>query len=298
MQTKRDIERLLAAAGVSPKHRLGQHFLIDLNLMRSLLDAADIRPDDVVLEVGSGTGSLTEGLADRAGAVVAVECDAELIPILRRRLAERANVTLIHNDALAGKHALAPAVTDAITQARADHTGRLLLVANLPYSIAAPLMANLVTGPLTAETMTVTVQLEVGLRMAATTGDDHYGTLGILLGATGRVEILRRLPPSVFWPRPQVDSVIARYRRDPARVGRIRSMQTFQDVVRLLMTHRRKTLRGCVQLIRGPLAGADWPVFFEQIAADPSQRPERLTPDQYVALSNACAASGDKSSPV
>ncbi|HEV57714.1 MAG TPA: ribosomal RNA small subunit methyltransferase A [Phycisphaerales bacterium] len=289
MQTKRDIERLLASAAVAPKHRLGQHFLIDLNLMRWLVEAAQIASDDVVLEVGCGTGSLTEALAQTAARVLAVECDDDLVRIARRQLGEIANVELLHTDVLAGKHALAPAVVDTLRRAREGHAGRLLLVANLPYSVAAPVMANLIVGPVRADGMIVTIQKEVGERMAADPGDGTYGPLSILMGATGHVEILRRLPPEAFWPRPQVESVIAAYRPDPAKARRIANAGLLMEVVQLFMTHRRKTLRGCVRLIRGPLADADWPAFFEQAAADPSQRPERLTPDQYVALANAAA---------
>ena len=290
MQTKRDIERLLASAAVRPKHRLGQHFLVDLNLMRRLVDEAQIGPNDIVLEVGCGTGSLTEELARQAGFVVAVECDDDLVPILRRQLADVPNVELLHTDVLAGKHALAEPVLAAIERAWAAHDGRFLLVANLPYSVAAPVMANLITGPARADAMVVTVQKEVGERMIALPGDGHYGPLSILMGATGHIEILRRLPTTVFWPQPQVESVIAAYLRDPAKVKRIIAMSVFLEVVRLFMTHRRKTLRGCVRLIRGPLADVDWPGLFERTQIDASRRPEMLTPQQYVALANGCVS--------
>lgn len=146
MQTKQQIEQLLASAGVEPNKRLGQNFLIDLNLMRLLIDNANIGNDDIVLEVGCGTGSLTQGLAERAGKVIAVELDGTLTKIAARELANAGNVEVINTDILENKNTINRAVTNAIETARKGRLGRFLLVSNLPYSIASPLMMNLITG--------------------------------------------------------------------------------------------------------------------------------------------------------
>ena len=214
MQTKRQIQELLSAAGVSPNRRLGQHFLVDLNLMRLLVDSADPGPDDLVLEVGCGTGSLTEALAARAGGVVAVEIDHTLAPIAAAQVADQAHVQVIEGDALSSKGALNPTVLEAVAQAREGKRGRFLLVANLPYDVACPVMIHLAKGPPAADAMFVTVQKEVAERMAAGPGGKHYGTLSIHLAALGRVELMRTLHPSVFWPPPQVDSAFVRFVRD------------------------------------------------------------------------------------
>lgn len=287
MQTKRQIQHLLSSAGVSPNRRLGQHFLIDLNLMRLLVDSADIRRDDIVLEVGCGTGSLTEALAEKAGKVIAVEVDRNLAAIAERQLAETNNVELINTDILEGKHTLSRTVIDAFARARRQCPGRVLLVANLPYNVASPVTMNLVTGPTIADAMYVTVQKEVARRMTAGPASDDYGTLSILLAATGDVGTIRTLKPAVFWPRPQVDSAVVGFVRRPEKAKRIANMTLFTETVHFFMGHRRKTLMACTRLARERLAGfADWPEIFEQCRIDPKSRPEQLAAEDYIALAN------------
>lgn len=295
MQTKRQIQELLTAAGVAPNRRLGQHFLVDLNLMRLVVDSAGIGPCDVVLEIGTGTASLTEALAEQAGQIVTVELDTTLAGIARSRLAEKANVQPLHTDALSNKGSMAPAVMEAVVAARTKLGGtpRTLLVANLPYDVASPIMINLVKGPLIVDAMCVTVQKEVAERMIASPGRRDYGTLSIFLQATGKVERLRTLPPSAFWPPPQVDSAIVRYTRDPAKVHSIEDMGLFGAVVSLFIGHRRKMLRACVKTAPPELPARDlWSGIFERCSIDPTCRPEELSPDQYVALANACRTLG------
>lgn len=311
MQTKHEIQELLSAAGVSPNRRLGQHFLVDLNLMRLLVESAGIGPRDVVLEVGTGTGSLTEALARQAGHVVTVELDRTLAGIAQVRLAGAENVQILNIDVLAGKGAIHPAVAEAVTQAHArlrgtgpissidptDSTqGRVLLVSNLPYDVASSVMIDLVKGsaapgqsPVTVDAMFVTVQKEVAERMTAPPGGRDYGTLSIFLQATGAVELLRRLRPSVFWPPPAVDSAIVRYLRDPDKSRRILDMDVFGGVVSLFIGHRRKMLRACIKQAPPELGGRDlWPQILEQDSIDPTLRPEELSPQQYVDMANDC----------
>lgn len=288
MQTKSQIQQLLARAGVSANRQLGQHFLIDLNLMRLLIDSADITADDIVLEVGCGTGSLTEALVARAGRVIAVEIDRALAEIARMRLAGAGNVEIINADALESKNTINPAVTEALATARKGFSGRTLLVANLPYNIASPLILNLATGPVTAAGMYVTVQREVAERMTAGPGCGDYGTLSIFLCATGDVRRIRVLKPSVFWPQPQVDSAMVAFVRDEAKAGRIRDMGLFSEIVRLFMGHRRKTLSACSKSAHGRLGESDnWPEIFEKCSVDSGHRPEQLRPEDYVAIANA-----------
>ncbi len=314
MQTKHQIQELLSAAGLSPNRKLGQHFLVDLNLMRLLVDSAQLTRSDVVLEVGCGTGSLTQALAEQAGVVVAVEIDRTLAPIAESQLAGRENVRIVNADVLAGKGALNPAVIEAIERALAQiagigrigqiapirgapnglpeagspgEPGRLLLVSNLPYDVASPVMIHLARGPVVADAMFVTVQKEVAERMTAAPGGRDYGTLSIFLQATGEVEILRVLKPSVFWPPPAVDSALVRFVRDERRSRQIEDMGTLSDVVGLFMGHRRKMLRACLKSLPAHLGDSDrWMRILEQHAIDPTLRPGELTPAQYVNLAN------------
>jgi 16S rRNA (adenine1518-N6/adenine1519-N6)-dimethyltransferase len=288
MQTKQEIQQLLACAGEMPKKRLGQHFLIDLNLARLLVDHPQIKPDDVVLEVGCGTGSLTEAMALQAGHVIAVDLDPAVARIAESQLADFSNVEIINADILANKHRINAQVTDRIRAARAKHLGRLLLVANLPYHIASPLMINLVVAAPPVDVMVVTIQKEVGDRMMASPGSSDYGGLSILLQATGHLDLVRVLKPTVFWPKPLVDSAIVAYTYNRQKAEQILNMSIFQDVIDLFMTHRRKMLQATVKKTDGHLCmRSDWSDIFARCQVDPTLRPNQLTVQAYVAMARA-----------
>jgi 16S rRNA (adenine1518-N6/adenine1519-N6)-dimethyltransferase len=288
MQTKQQIQQLLACAGGVPKKRLGQHFLIDLNLLRLLVDCPQIRPDDVVLEVGCGTGSITEALAVQAAHVIAVDLDPIVARIAQAQLADYSNVEIINTDILATKHRISAQVTDRIGAARARYSGRLLLVANLPYHIASPLMINLVVAVPPVDVMVVTIQKEVADRMMAAPGSSAYGGLSIMLQGTGQLDLIRVLRPTVFWPKPLVDSAIVSYAYSPQKAGHIPNMSLFQEVIDLFMQHRRKMLQATVKKADGHLCmRTDWPRIFTQCHIDPTLRPDQLQVRDYIALARA-----------
>lgn len=289
MQTKHQIQQLLASAGVFPNKHFGQHFLIDLNLMCVMIDSARIGSDDIVLEVGCGTGSLTEGLAEQAGFCIAVEVDDTLAKIAQEQLAEKDNVVVVNTDVLESKHTISGTVINTIEKARSKHKGRLMLVANLPYNVACPVMLNLVTGPTVVDEMYVTVQKQVAERMTAKPGSGDYGTMSIFLSAAGEVKIERILKPTVFWPQPQVESAMVSFVRKKEKARRIKSMEYFGEVINLFMGHRRKMLKACTKLASGELVKVDnWDEIFEKCSIDPTQRPEKLPPEDYIAIANLC----------
>lgn len=266
MQTKRQIQELLASAGVRPNKRLGQHFLIDLNLMRLLVDSANIDSNDIVLEVGCGTGSLTGELVEKAGMVIAVELDRTLAELAQSSLANADNIELINTDILKSKNTLSRNVVSVLESARKKYTGRVLLVANLPYNVASPTMLNLITtDPAAADAMYVTIQKEVADRMTALPGSGDYGTLSIFLSAVGNIKTIRVLRPTVFWPQPKVDSAMVGFVRKEEKYKRIEDMDLFRETVSLFMGHRRKTLTACSRFALGRLAkinnaqGINWP---------------------------------------
>src|SRR5689334_2745389 len=160
-QTKHQIQELLTQAGSQPRHRFGQNFMIDQNLVRIVADAGSIAPGDRVIEVGPGTGTLTEELLSRGAHVVAVEIDRDLAAALRERHANEPRFELIEGDALSGKHQLNEALLAHIN----DATGRTKLVANLPYNIASPLVIELLIAGV--ELLAFTVQKEVADRLRA-----------------------------------------------------------------------------------------------------------------------------------
>lgn len=289
MQTKHRIQELLASAGVEPNKRLGQNFLIDLNLMRLLVDTAHISEDDIVLEVGCGTGSLTQALTEQAGKVIAVEIDDKLAEIAQGELAGFENVEVINADILKTKSSINRTVKSAVDSAGKSLSGRFLLVSNLPYNIASPLMMDLITSPMAADAMYVTVQKEVAERMTAEPGDRHYGTLSIHIAATGDVKTERQLKPTVFWPQPQVHSAMISFVHRPEKVSRIRNMELLGEVINLFMQHRRKMVKACTRFAAGTLAKVDnWSEIFERCGIDPHNRPEKLTPEDYIDVANRC----------
>ena len=289
MQTKHQIEQLLASVGARPNKKLGQNFLIDLNLMRKLIAAADIQSNDVVLEVGCGTGSFTEELVKEAGFVVGVEFDSPLAEVVARRTVDAENVKIINADILENKNTLCREAVSAVKSAHAELCGRVLLVANLPYNVAASIIANLITGAqLLADVMYVTVQREVAERMVAGAGDKRYGILSILMAATGQSRIIRVLPKHVFWPAPKVESAMVEFKRDEAKAARIKDMQIFRETVSLFMGHRRKMLKAITKLADGRLSKIEnWNEIFEKCDIDPKLRPEKLSAEDYIALGNA-----------
>ncbi|MCS7033753.1 MAG: 16S rRNA (adenine(1518)-N(6)/adenine(1519)-N(6))-dimethyltransferase RsmA, partial [Phycisphaerae bacterium] len=219
-QSKQQILAALAAAGTRPKHRFGQNFMIDSNLVRLVAEAGRVGPEDVVLEVGPGTGTLTEELLSRGARVIAVEIDRDLAEALRRLFASEKRFELIEADVLSGKHQINPRVLDAIGGADSRHAsvGSYIqnqptpkLVANLPYNIASPLVIELLIAGL--ELLAFTVQKEVAERLKAAPGDEAYGALSVMAQLLGKVEVLRTLPPQAFWPAPKVESALVRITR-------------------------------------------------------------------------------------
>jgi len=312
MQSKSQIRELLDSAGIRPNKRFGQNFLFDLNLMRLLIDTADIQKNDVVLEVGSGTGSLTQAIAEKAGYCVSVEIDAILANIAKGQLADKSNVEIIEADALKNKFEINPIVVDAINNARkrfpchgevssetpasietpgrSRNNGRLLLVANLPYIAATPLIINLITGPIIADSMFVTVQKEVADRMTSQAGIKDYGILSILMAATGEVKHIRTLRPTVFWPQPQVHSAFISYVRDAEKIKAIKSVEMLSRVAGALLQYRRKMLKSCCKLTAEQLGEIkNWPEILNQLGIDPEIRPDNLSPEQFVAIANLCS---------
>ncbi|MGD2094560.1 MAG: 16S rRNA (adenine(1518)-N(6)/adenine(1519)-N(6))-dimethyltransferase RsmA [Phycisphaerales bacterium] len=289
MQTKHQIQQLLASAGVRPNKKLGQHFLIDLNLMRLLLDSANINNNDTVLEIGCGTGSLTEVLVEKAGLVIAVELDRVLAEIAKSRLANTPNLKLINADVLKSKHTFNPTVTNALETARKKYSGRVLLVANLPYNVASPVIINLVTGPSIVDATYVTVQKEVADRMKAPPGSSNYGALSIFLAATGDVKTIRVLKPTVFWPAPKVDSEMVSFVRNQVKSERIENMKLFIETVNLFMGHRRKMLKTSSKLANKMLIKIEnWSKIFKKCSIDPQKRPGQLCAEDFIAIANFC----------
>ncbi|MDD5459543.1 MAG: 16S rRNA (adenine(1518)-N(6)/adenine(1519)-N(6))-dimethyltransferase RsmA [Phycisphaerae bacterium] len=290
MQTKQQIQSLLASAGVNPNHRRGQNFLIDLNLLRLLLNTATVQKTDIVLEVGTGTGSMTEELCKVSGKVIAVEIDTVLSQITAERTKDFDNIEIFNTDVLENKNTIDRQIIEKIKETKDadDFYGRFILISNLPYSVATPVMINLVTGNCPADEMYVTIQKEVAERMTAEKGGKHYGPLSIFLHACGEVKFLRTLKPSVFWPAPEVDSAMVSFVRDNSKVAQMKNIGIFADIVHLFMQHRRKTIQSCSRLATGRLEHIRWHDIFSQCRADPHWRPDEVLVEEFISIANLC----------
>jgi 16S rRNA (adenine1518-N6/adenine1519-N6)-dimethyltransferase len=276
-QTKHQIEALLAEAGSNgPRHRFGQNFMIDQNLVRLVADAGRVGRGDLVVEVGPGTGTLTEELLDRSDEIAVVEIDRDLAAMLRKRFDPRPSFKLIEGDALAGKHELnADLLTLLASARRASRPTKL--VANLPYNIASPLVIGmLIEG---VDLLAFTVQKEVAERLRAGAGSDAYGPLSVIVQLMAKVEVLRTLPPQAFWPAPKVESSLVRLTRDDHLGARARAVGQF---IHSVFSFRRKTLRRALAQ-----AGHDADAALAATGFDGGLRPEAFTPEQLLRLYEA-----------
>jgi 16S rRNA (adenine1518-N6/adenine1519-N6)-dimethyltransferase len=271
--TKTGVQALLGAHGFHPTKIRGQHFLVDRNLIDAIVRDAGVGPSDCVLEIGTGTGILTDALAARAGRVVSCDLDARLQGIAKGLREWPSTVVFLLEDILAGKHALNPAVLSRWQSEGASGALRLRIVSNLPYAVATPVLANLLWDGVAFEDAVVLVQREAAERFVAKPGTEEYGPMAIAVALLADAEILRRVPPQVFWPAPKVESALLRVRpRAPGEARRLRD----RGLPSLLMDafqQRRKTLRKRFGEARLLAAGID-----------PAARPENVAADAWLRL--------------
>ena len=283
-----EIRTLLATAGLAPQHRFGQNFLIDLNLMRKLVAAGEVSAADTVLEVGPGTGSLTELLLDRGARVVAVEIDHGLQGLLRERLGGHPRFTLVQGDALGGKHQVNPLALNVLRAQPPEPGGAYKLVANLPYQIATPLLMDLLLVLPRFERLTCTIQREVGERLAAEARTEAYGPASVIVQSLADVTLLAILPPAAFWPRPKVESVMLTIQPRPPERIEVDDLPAFVALVQRGFQQRRKVLR---RLLRD-WAEADALRTFQRAKVSPDARAEELSPSAWRVLFQAVCRKG------
>jgi 16S rRNA (adenine1518-N6/adenine1519-N6)-dimethyltransferase len=256
---------------VTPNRDLGQHFLVDENILGVIGRLAELEPDDVVLEIGPGLGILTDYLAERVRRVHAVELDRALEPHLAERLAGRENVELHFGDALRlDLAALRPA------------PGKL--VANLPYSVATPLLVESLDGLPNIERWTVMVQREVADRFFAEPSTKAYGAVSVLIQLAAERTGFHPVSRTVFRPQPNVDSALVAFRR----TGLPESYPDVKRIVEAAFAHRRKTLPNSLEL-SGLASRARAAEALAEIERAPDTRAEALVPQEFVALTEALA---------
>ncbi|MFF8565323.1 16S rRNA (adenine(1518)-N(6)/adenine(1519)-N(6))-dimethyltransferase RsmA [Streptomyces albidoflavus] len=274
-----DIRELATALGVRPTKQRGQNFVIDANTVRRIIRTADVRPDDVVVEVGPGLGSLTLGLLETAAHVTAVEIDdtlaAALPATVEARLPERArSFALVHSDALRVTELPGPAPTT--------------LVANLPYNVAVPVLLHMLEHFPTIERTLVMVQSEVADRLAAAPGSKVYGVPSVKANWYAEVKRAGAIGRNVFWPAPNVDSgLVSLVRRDGPPATTATREQVFA-VVDAAFAQRRKTLRAALAGWAGSAAAAEAALVAAGVS--PQARGESLTVEEFAAIAEHAPA--------
>jgi 16S rRNA (adenine1518-N6/adenine1519-N6)-dimethyltransferase len=290
-QTLSYLRSLFEDRGIRPKRKLGQNFLVDLNLLDFLVRTADLSRNDVVLEVGTGTGSLTARLADQSAAVLTVEVDPSFAALASETFTGRAIIQLVQADILQNKNTLNPEVLEALEamRRRAGATN-LKMTANLPYVVATPVISNFLIEGVPFERMVVTVQWEIAERLVARPGTKDFGALSILVQSVANVEIARRLSPEVFWPRPEVASAIVVVRPDAGKRAEVGDVARFRAFLRDLYSHRRKNLRGALSgLPSARRDKAEVDRMLAELCLDGTVRAEQLDIETHLRL---CAAFG------
>ncbi len=268
MHSRADIDSLLKTHGLAARREFGQNFVADPNTVRKIVRIAEVGEGDHVVEIGPGLGSLTLALADAGAHVLALEVDRGVVPVLQSIVAERSNVTVRQADAMRLDWGAALAAAD-----------RWRLVANLPYNIATPLICDLLDFVPKIERMLVMVQREVGERMCAAPRTPAYGAVSVKVAYWATARIAAHVPPTVFVPRPRVDSALVEIIRRPAPATNAPASEMFA-LVRTAFGQRRKMLRRSLH----DVVSAD---TFDAAGIDPQRRPEELSVIEWGALTNA-----------
>ena len=275
-----EMRTLLAARGIQLTKSLGQNFLHDAHQLDRIVAAAELSGADSVLEIGPGLGPLTELLLERAGCVLAIEKDARLVEILRERLdsklkTQTSRLELVHADAL-----------EYLRVGPRDWSG-WKLVANLPYSVASPILVELAQSPQRPERLVATLQLEVARRLMAAPDDQDYGVLTLLMQFDYQPRDWFKIPAGCFFPAPQVDSACVILLRRPAPLLPAAARPAFVRIVKRAFSERRKRM---LKLLK-----SDWPESllldaFRQLGVSPMERAEKLGLEQFVALTQILLA--------
>lgn len=279
VRTKAILERF----GLHAKKSLGQNFLTDLNVLKNIVSAADINDQDNVIEIGPGIGALTEQIAQKAGQVVALEIDENLIPVLDEVLFDYDNVRVVNQDVL-------QANLPELIQTEFDHPERpIKVVANLPYYITTPILMQLIQSTVKWESIVVMMQKEVAERLTAQPGTKAYGSLSLGIQYRMDTTVAFEVPRTVFVPAPNVDSAIVKLTPRSEKLA----VEPFDEhalfvLIKGCFAHKRKTLWNNLQGVFGkdPAVKEQITAVLEEEKISPQIRSEKLSLDQFIGLLN------------
>lgn len=293
---------MLEQAGLKPQKMFGQNFLIDHNLLARLVELAGVHAGDCVLEVGPGTGVLTEQLLAAGAEVLAVEIDRGMAQLLASRLSDQPGMHLMNADVLAGKHAINPQVLTNLGQLAGQSPGRAVrLVSNLPYSIATPLVCDALLSSLAAQrgdaqamrfdSLAFTVQREVADRFAASQGDEQYGPVSVLIALLGRCQMGPVVPPESFWPRPAISSRMMRIDFQAPSLQSLPEVSVLSEILTMTFSQRRKKIGSAARRSQSRFSPEVFAEALQVAGISPDLRPEQVSPAAFAALAAELAKS-------
>ncbi len=262
------------------KKKFGQNFITDSNLLQKIVDAGDVGPDDVVIEVGPGAATLTKALAQRAKAVIAIEIDRDLVPVIEETMAGFDNFYLVQGDAL-------QLDLDAVIQEKLGAPHRCKVIANLPYYITTPLVMYFLEQGFSIDRIVIMVQKEVAERFTAQPGKKEYGAITVSLHYYGNVRYAFTVPRHMFIPQPDVDSAVVDIQPWTQKPLQADNEQLFHQVVKAAFGQRRKTLNNALKTL--DMDSALMQQALQEVEIDGTRRGETLSVDEFVAFSNAIA---------
>lgn len=262
------------------KKKFGQNFITDSNLLQKIVDAGDVGPDDVVIEVGPGAATLTKALAQRAKAVIAIEIDRDLVPVIEETMTGFDNFYLVQGDAL-------QIDLDAIIQEKLGAPHRCKVIANLPYYITTPLVMYFLEQGFSIDRIVIMVQKEVAERFTAQPGKKEYGAITVSLHYYGNVRYAFTVPRHMFIPQPDVDSAVVDIQPWTQKPLQADNEQLFHQVVKAAFGQRRKTLNNALKTLN--MDNTLMQQALQEVEIDGTRRGETLSVDEFVALSNAIA---------
>ncbi|MCA1024423.1 16S rRNA (adenine(1518)-N(6)/adenine(1519)-N(6))-dimethyltransferase RsmA [Halobacillus litoralis] len=273
-------KEILGKYGFSFKKSLGQNFLIDVNILKNIIEEAGIHEEAGAIEIGPGIGALTEQLARHADRVVAFEIDQRLLPILEDTLSAYDNVHVINQDIL-------QADVEQVIQDQFKQGQPVRVVANLPYYITTPILMKLLMSRLPIDSITVMIQKEVADRMSAEPNTKSYGSLSIAVQYYTEASVALTVPKTVFMPQPNVDSSVLHLEMRDQPPVQVEDEDFFFDVVKATFGQRRKTLmNNLARHFKGRMDKTELRTRLDEVGIDPSRRGESLSMEEFAALAN------------
>lgn len=280
---KEKLMALFERNGLHPQIHRGQNFLLDKNQVNFIARTGEAEAGDLILEVGPGTGFLSQELASTGATVFAVEIDRGMAQLARNCMKDFPNFFLMEADILAAKSLINPDVIKRLEEMLASRPGNLKCIANLPYSAGTPFAANVFESPLPWHSAAYLLQYEVGQRLVALPGSSAYGSLSIKAALGGKVKIARKVPPQVFWPRPKVDSAVIKIVFNSVEERMRIPWLELRQLCIAIFNSRRKNISNA---LKGFLPKEEVLSFLEAAEVNPDLRGQNVPPDAFLRMAN------------